>query len=267
MQTNKRIEFTNMIHHGAIERLLNDETTALVIKNYYPKRQAEKIAAALARSDTLEQYTHELSVGDELHQEYFGVDREGVPFNSIYDKDENDPLVQHYYAAAKRNILRIREYAKPGLTPIDKLRLELDENYAHGAMVASFQNKKMLAGIGRVSHAEMSHLSEDPPHFDAIPEKFAKLTGQFAANIYLKVPDKGGELEMWDIQALDPLAEIPDDWRQVLPESTCFKPDVGDLVIFNCRKPHAIRSFTGEPRVTMQVFIGHQQNQPLKLWN
>ena len=223
MHTNQRIEITSMISDQAISRLLNDDTTALVIKNYYPRASAKTIAQALVRSETLEQYTHELASGDLLHQEYLGVDREGVPFNLIYDKKEHDPLVQHYYKTARYNIMRIREYAKPAMTPIDKLRLELDENYSYGAMVASFQHKKMLAGIGRVSHADMSHMSEDPPHFDAIPTKFAELSGQFAANIYLKVPEVGGELEVWDIKPLSPLAEIPENWRQQLPESIRFK--------------------------------------------
>lgn len=267
MQTNQRVEIRSTLNNESIQRLVNDDIMLLVVKNYYPKSLAQKIASALIRSDSLERYTHELSVGDELRQEYLGVDRVGVPFNLIYDKSEEDPLVYHYYQSARHNMIRIREYAKPALTPIDKLRLELDETYSHGAMVASFQHKKMLAGIGRVSHAEMSHMSEDPPHFDAIPAKFASLTGQFAANIYLKVPESGGELEVWDVPSLTPLSEIPENWRQKLPESMRLKPETGDLVIFNCRKPHAIRRFIGEPRVTMQVFIGHQQNNPLQLWN
>lgn len=251
--------------HG-IEQLIADKITALIIKDFYPTANAQQIADKIIASETLAHYTHEIIDNNELKQEYLGVDREGLPFNLLYDTTD-EKLVQQYYQAAKENIARIREYAAPAMTPIDKLRLELDENYASGAMVAAFQRKKMLAGIGRVSHAEMSHMSEDPPHFDALPCKFANLASQFAANIYLKVPDAGGELELWNVEPLTPLSVVPDAWRKKLPPSIVLKPEVGDLIIFNCRKPHAIRRFSGEPRVTMQVFIGYDHGQPLQLWN
>ena len=263
----QRIEKATQITHQAMQRLLTDEITALIIENYYPVNSAGVIAEKLIKSEVLANYTHETSTTNGLKQEYLGVDRVGFPFNLIYDKPDDDNLIGQYYAAAKENISRIRLYSKPAITPIDKLRLELDENYTHGAMVADYQHKKMLAGIGRVSHADMSYMSEDPPHFDALPKRFAELSGQFAANIYLKVPGTGGELEIWDVPPLAPLFSAPDNWRAQLPQSIVIKPNVGDLIIFNCRRPHAIRSFKGEPRVTMQVFIGYKENQPLKLWN
>lgn len=267
MHKSQRIEIATHITHQSVQRLLSDDITALIIEGFYPAEHASVIADKLIQSETLAHYTHEVATANGLKQEYLGVDRVGIPFNLIYDKPDGDQLVDHYYAAAKENIARIRSYANCAMTPIDKLRLELDENYAEGAMIADYQNKKMLAGIGRVSHAEMSHMSEDPPHFDALPKRFADLTGQFAANIYLKVPDRGGELEMWDVEPLTPLSSVPDNWRAALPDSITIKPYIGDLIIFNCRRPHAIRRFTGEPRVTMQVFIGHKEHQPLKLWN
>jgi hypothetical protein len=125
----------------------------------------------------------------------------------------------------------------------------------------------MLAGIGRITKASLSHLSADEPHFDALPERYLKLDSQFAANIYLKVPTSGGELEVWDVPPMKPLAVVPKNWRSSLPQSIKIKPNVGDLVIFNCRRPHAICSFSGEDRVTVQMFIGLQENQPLQLWN
>lgn len=266
MQAINHIGVADRLDQHGIEQLIADNITALIIKDFYSTSTAEKIADKIIASETLANYTHEMIQDDELKQEYLGVDREGVPFNLLYDT-QDEKLVQEYYRAAKENIARIRAYAAPAMTPIDKLRLELDENYSHGAMIAAFQQQKMLAGIGRVSHAEMSHMSEDPPHFDALPCKFANLASQFAANIYLKVPEVGGELELWNTAPLTPLSIVPDEWRKKLPPSIVLKPEVGDLIIFNCRKPHAIRQFNGAPRVTMQVFIGYQQNQPLQLWN
>ncbi|HTM64100.1 MAG TPA: 2OG-Fe(II) oxygenase [Gammaproteobacteria bacterium] len=263
---NNNIIVAEQLEQSHLDKLIANDITAVMIKQFYFQDNAVKIADKIIASSTVEQYTHELKIDDELHQEYLGVDREGMPFNLLYDTS-NQNLINKYYVSARENIARIRSYAAPAMTPIDKLRLELDENYTYGAMIAAFQQRKMLAGIGRLSHAEMSHMSENPPHFDALPVKFAALSQQFAANIYLKVPEEGGELELWDTAPMTPLSIVPDDWRSHLPPSMLLKPEVGDLIIFNCRKPHAIRSFTGEPRVTMQVFIGYQEEKPLQLWN
>ena len=234
MQLSNRIQTVTEIDHDVIERLITDNITAIIIKDFYPAKLAAQIAEKFIASETLAHYTHEVTVGDELRQEYLGVDREGIPFNLLYNNADAS-LKHQYYQSAKKNIARIRAYAAPALTPVDKLRLALDENYIPGAMVAAFQQLKMLAGIGRVSHAHLSHMSEDPPHFDALPHAFSHLDAQFAANIYLQVPESGGELELWDINPMTPLSTVPDNWRQQLPPSSRIKPAIGDLIIFNCR--------------------------------
>ena len=91
----------------------------------------------------------------------------------------------------------MRTLARPAVTPIDKLRLELDEQFPHGATVARFQGRKMLTGIARITRAAYSQIVAEQPHFDALPEKYGVLDAQLAANIYLAVPPKGGELEIW----------------------------------------------------------------------
>jgi len=157
----------------------------------------------------------------------------------------------------------------PYLSPIDKLRLELDENY--GANVAVFEEKKMFVGIGRVMRADGSVNSELQPHFDSLPPDFFPLDGQFSANVYLKVPESGGELEVWNVPPI-PANEIVDsdpnkDWRKELPNSIKIKPNVGDLIMINTRRAHAIRRFDEGIRVTIQCFIGYKKDKPLYLWN
>jgi 2OG-Fe(II) oxygenase superfamily len=161
----------------------------------------------------------------------------------------------------------MRGFATPALAPIDKLRLELDEQFDEGASVASFQGRKMLTGIARITRAASSHLSAEQPHFDALPEKYARLDAQLAANIYLQVPGAGGELEIWDVPPLHPMSQVPDDWRAMLPGSIKIRPQQGELIIFNCRRPHAVGEFTGTDRVTAQTFIGWQKEAGLQLWN
>ena len=264
---NKKILYTENLSEENILDLVEDRILALIVKNYYPAEHAAQLSQKIIKSEHVEKYNHEYTENGVLIQKYFGVDRHGLPFNSIYDAKIDDPSVDEYYNSAKINMKLMRDLSYPAIGPIDKLRLDLDENFKNGATIASFQGKKMMAGIGRITKANLSHLSAEQPHFDALPNKFANLDLQLAANIYLKVPTSGGELELWDVPAVDPLAQVPEDWRGQLPDSYKISPAIGDLVMFNCRRPHAIGVFEGEDRVSMQLFIGHIKNQSLMLWN
>src|SRR5262249_30115677 len=97
-----------------------------------------------------------------------------------------------------------------------------------------------------------------------------KQEGQFSANIYLEVSDDGGEIELWDYPPLHPseiAADSKSDWRAALPESFLVTPKRADLILFNTRRPHAVRSFDKGRRITIQCFIGFRKGEPLSLWN
>lgn len=254
------------INPKSLDLLINNEIIALIITNYYQPELCDSLSYKLLESQNIQTYTHETIENDKIEQKYYGVNRVGTPFNMTYNLTQKD-LIERYYHDAAFGIETMRSFCYPALSPIDKLRLELDENFLPGATVAHFQNKKMLAGIGRISLASLSYLSEEQPHFDALPLKYATLDVQLAANIYLKVPDEGGDLELWNVPSLTPLSKVASDWRSELPPSIKIKPRKGDLIIFNCRKPHAICAFKGNERVTAQVFIGYQKGNPLMLWN
>ena len=260
------IQTENKITTESIEKLINDKEVALVIKNFCSHDTCEKLTDKILKSQNIQKYTHEVNENNEIKHKYYGVNRVGTPFNMTYNLTQNN-LIEEYYINATKGIETIRAFCSPFLSPIDKLRLELDEIFIPGATVAYFENKKMLVGIGRIALPTHSHMSEEQPHFDALPLKYAHLEAQFAANIYLNVPSNGGELELWDTPSLSPLSKVPHNWRTQLPQSIKIKPQKGDLIIFNCRKPHAICSFTEEKRVTIQVFIGYQKGLPLMLWN
>lgn len=251
-----------------LESLLNQQVTGLIIKNFYPIDLCERLNQKISHSDRREKYTHETIINNEVKQEYFGVDRIGFPFNLTYGKTASSSLRDNYYKGVKDAFSDLRMLSEGFINPIDLLRLQLDENFTEGAGIANFEGKKMRAGVIRLMQAEHSHLSDEQPHYDALPLEIAKLDSQLAANIYLKTPKGlGGELELWDVTPLEPMTVVPDNWRESLPTSIKIKPEQGDLVIFNCRLPHAISSFSIGERITAQVFIGFQKGKGLMLWN
>jgi hypothetical protein len=260
------VRIANKLSANIIQELIHDDIVAIVIEGYYPAHLCDLLSHNILHSKDIDPYTHEVVEDKVLLQKYFGVDRIGIPFNSTYNIT-SPAEINNYYGEVNAQTERLRRYCEYYLSPIDKLRLELDELFVPGATVGHFENKKMLAGIVRISKAEKSYLSALEPHFDALPPKYAQLDAQLAANIYVKVPDIGGELEIWDIPALSPFTQAPDQWRAQLPAPIKIKPQLGDLVIFNCRKPHAICAFVGEERITTQMFMGYQLEKPLLLWN
>jgi hypothetical protein len=60
---------------------------------------------------------------------------------------------------------------------------------------------------------------------------------------------------------------MPEDWRATHGPPLQVRPEAGDLILFNARKPHAIRRFSSGDRISVQSFIGHGQDRPLLLWN
>jgi hypothetical protein len=267
MNLQARVKRTRKLSGSDVMALANDQLLLLVVEDFYPADACKRFAQKIMDSECVERYTHELVVNGKLEQQYFGVDRLGQPFNATYGASADSQACEHYYRSVEPVRERMRGLARPAVTPIDKLRLELDEQCPQGATVASFQGRKMLTGIARITRAAYSKMSAEQPHFDALPEKYTVLDAQLAANIYMAVPPTGGELELWDVPPLHPLATPPDDWRAALPRSFKVQPRLGELILFNCRRPHAVGAFSGADRVSAQAFIGYRRNERLQLWN
>jgi hypothetical protein len=315
------------------EQMLHDflhtgRICAIVVRNYAGSAaMCEDLAQYFRNHAKLQRYDHEEFDPQcaELKYTYYGVDRVGFPFNKLFSaalaaKQPNATLSEQdvsemreeYYRSASRSIRSVRRVCAPALSPIDRLRLELDETNPAGATVGAFEQRKMLCGIGRVMTAHGSKMgSAAQPHYDSLPAEISHLANQFSANIYLSTPNytdevaaagtsngdsdspwsvsgrraipaalqaampdtarDHGELEMWDVPALPP-HEIhetaPDfDWRAALPPSLLIRPRVGDLILINTRKPHAIRSFQSGDRISLQTFIGLHTDGRLSLFN
>src|SRR5262249_44274644 len=124
------------------------------------------------------------------------IGRVGMAF---YESNENQELRCRYYTQAVATIWDIRATCSPFLSPIDRLRLELDETWKPGAMVESLEGHKMFVGLSRVFQED----SEALPHDDILARDAPgiiharELHTQFGANVYLRMPEHGGELELW----------------------------------------------------------------------
>lgn len=122
--------------------------------------------------------------------------------------------------------------------------------------------------------------AQAPAHHDIFakdaPEALAALSlqQQFAANIYLAMPEQGGELQLWQQElAADLFDQMRGDSYGIDPallgEPTVeLQPAAGDLVLFNSRKMHAVASSQQRSRLSLSCFVGYRgYHHPLTFWS
>jgi hypothetical protein len=141
-----------------------------------------------------------------------------------------------------------RAAVAPALGPVDKLRLELDEVLPGGAGLTHCEGNLLLAGVGRIMERSGVAVHADAGRRECL-----------TANIYLRMPPRGGGTTIWQFDAeyrradrsyLFQPGEIPED----TPEIT-FRAEPGDLVIWDPTRPHAVLPFEGAVRVTIQTWV------------
>jgi hypothetical protein len=252
--------------------LLKGEILVLRIPNYYPLEEAEAISKKIVLQESLQRYHRAPDVG---------VKRTGVTF---FETNGSFEMLERYYEEAPFLIAQLRQVCFPYLSPIDKLKLELTDIWLAGAYIENVHNRRMLAGIARA----FEHGFELPPHQDILSRDildspltarnlFQNLTTQLSSNIYLRTPEIGGELELWDLKpSWSQQQSIRDqeykyegiiDRNNLPPAKIVIKPAVGELMLFDSGCIHAVCASSGS-RVSMSMFIGYRgQDKPLTYWS
>lgn len=170
----------------------------------------------------------------------------------------------------------------PTLSPLDKLRLELDEVWPGGATVRkNADGESFLAGITRVMHGPTRYI-DGFMHVDELAP-MVQSRGTFSANVYLKVPPTGGELAVWPIAVrsrwdfyrhaatLSHLTVQGDEGQALLrrrfPRPKHVRVAPGDLVLLCVQRPHAAQGFPMGTRISVQSFVTFEDGKPLVLDN
>lgn len=146
---------------------------------------------------------------------------------------------------------------------IERHRLRSDGRSMSPALIRIFPN-----GVEVLPHQDdLSQEAPGSPHA-------AALVDQLGLNLYLSMPDTGGELELY-LEHIDPASYhrlsrgaygLP---RDTVPSPRCvIRPAVGDVVLFSSRQLHAVRrGHNGAPRITLSAFIGYTTpDAPLTIW-
>lgn len=237
---------------------------ALRVTNYYPNWLCDQLCSKLLKLPEFSRYIRAQNVG---------VQRTGITF---FETKEDPNLLAKYYEEAQRMSSTLRQTCFPYLSPIDKLRLELEEVWRAGAKLENIHGRPMMVGIARM----FEDCFELPPHQDVLARDTSDsplagvLHSQLSANIYLREARFGGELEVWGLKPSEAefiahrCDELHFDRNQLPPAEVLYKPQAGDLVLFDSSRIHGVRPSIQGPRISMSCFIGYRGvDQPLSYWS
>ncbi|CAB3759068.1 2OG-Fe(II) oxygenase [Paraburkholderia solisilvae] len=193
-----------------------------------------------------------------------------------YAEIRSDEVRRAYHQHAPGNIQRVRRLFGDLASPVDRLRTLLDDVWPEGARLLSVDGQKCFVGVCRY----LTPGIDLEPHIDNLEWTLPKgirstLRHQLSANVYLQVPARGGELELWNVApgkseyaALQGDRHYGISRKNMRPPDVVVKPDTGDLIFLNPRFVHAVRPVLDKDRVTLSAFIGMtSEAEPLVYWS
>jgi hypothetical protein len=249
----------------AVREVLTGNAHVLRVPTFFSKAACERMARIVDGSDMTGAYLNAPEI-KRTGRAYFERGR-GANAEAVLDYDTN----------AVSWMAQMRDAAAPMQLPIDRLRLTLDDLWPAGATVATIEGTRAFCGLMRIFEPGASA----EPHMDVLAwdvtegHPDGELAGQAAANVYLTMPESGGELTIWPM-TLDYEAyqrhRRPGSYGLTIEALSCqpvtLKPEVGELIIFNSNLVHAVEPGRGGDRVTASCFIGYRaDNSPLIFWS
>lgn len=258
------VQRVDQLTFRSLLELFNGNCRAITIDDYCPPDIAEMIA---------NQIEHHPRVGG------YVVDRNILRFGeSFYDTAKDPCLIETYFVEAVPTMRDLRLACSPYASPVDQLKLELNEAWPSGSVIAMLSDRKTMAGTARIFHNGVGAL----PHVDILgfdAQDFPDapvLKTQASANVILRVAG-GGELALWDRRILTseeeaacrlPTSSYGLDENKIGPPVITLKPQPGQLILFDSTRCHSVRPSAGGTRVTMSMFIGYEgAEQPLVMWS
>jgi hypothetical protein len=256
------VRVTDALYESDVTALAEHSIAAIRIPDYCSAELSQEFAERLLTHPMFGFYANATNIG-----------RVGMAY---FETICNPALRARYYSESRHMMQAIRQACAPLLTPIDRLRLELQEAWPWGANIEHLSEGKMFVGLSRLFAEGSEALPHDDQLWrDAPASPLAhELRTQLTGNVYLQVGE-GGDLDLWESQLTPEEFEalrLPGSYgldRARLPEpDLTLQPEVGELILFNPTYLHAVRRITEGVRITVTFFIGYRgRQQPLTYWS
>ncbi|MCG9724105.1 2OG-Fe(II) oxygenase [Vibrio brasiliensis] len=244
-----------------IMSLINKECSAIVIENFIPKETIQYLLERITNSP--------LKNSHSLASQFKKI---GPAYTEVSTEEQR----KTYHDESIFHINRFRKIASPYISPIDELRLVLEEKWLGGARLLQDDSSKFFVGTCRYLEKNV----ELKPHTDQLFRNINKesniiINEQLAAITYLSMPRDGGELETWqqyptpgEYESLKGDSIYGIDRDMLPPARVKYKPIPGEMVIINSNEIHAVRPSMDIERISLGCWIGYQdKNKPLVYWS
>jgi len=274
-------EVAQSLTSQTLKDFLQNKLLAIHVRNYVGNDLCSHMASELVKQPVSNWNVYDL----ENDYKQSDVNVVGYPFNMAA---RDDASWNRYFHSSQNVTDAIRNCAAPYASPLDRFRLTLDELWHKGLTTAVYQGQKMTPGLARIMY-DKDVIDQNTPlncHVDC-PPIITPHMGLYSVNIYLKQPESGGHLYIWNPKIVSTLSALK-NWNLVknfflessyldkekqltfqalLPPPIKIEVKTGDLIMINTGRPHAISPFAGGPRVSLQAFINYKKNKPLEIWS
>lgn len=159
------------------------------------------------------------------------------------------------------------------IDPFALCRAAIGANWPHAVRVGRRGGREMGAGVAREPNQGFI------VHFDDANREFkgnlldVTMVAQFAFNLYLSVPERGGQTVVWRHRwhPADEQHRLPGSYgyaEKVIDGAEYFelKPTVGEALLFDPRNYHAVRPSFGARRIALGFSVGFADTGELWTW-
>ncbi|OWW19337.1 2OG-Fe(II) oxygenase [Noviherbaspirillum denitrificans] len=210
------------------------------------------------------------------YKPYINVEKVRRIGMAYYETEHEETLIDQYFATARKCQEQLRVACEPVGSPMDTVRCLLDEVWPAGANLQTLFGRKMFVGLSRMVEPGTTFLAHHDIFADDAPRmsESESVISQFGANVYVQMPNRGGELLMWHKNM--PIAEFDEkrkgeygiNIKDLPPPDVVLKPNTGDLLIFDAHKLHAVASPQDKDRLALSFFVAYRgDDKPLTYWS
>lgn len=177
----------------------------------------------------------------------------------------------NYFSLAEKAWSDLTKVCETTFNPVMKVMETLRPYFADVDILTEEGYGRYFAGVAKLRTGK-TPLHSDFPLFGAIDWAISKMVAQLSWNFYLRLPNRGGELKIWD-----KLWQEEDD--QFLVKGTYYhdeqvvsnissitvKPILGELIIFNARNFHTV--LPAQNRIAVGSWLSLMPDGSLRLWS
>jgi hypothetical protein len=155
------VQTAPVIAASDIDHIVTGRRLPLRILDFYPKTLCDQYTKAILKYKRVGHYL--------LQPDVKKIGK------AIYDAATDPKALDDYYASAGNALIEMRDFFHPYLSPMDKLRLQLQEVWPAGSVIENLHCKLMFCGLVRAfPTGSEARPHQDMTHWDVPDSQAAK---------------------------------------------------------------------------------------------